>query len=156
MNADTTTLTGPISGEDYMQVLLARQAAFVAEHDELLYLPLLEWFIRDEDVEYVVLTESVPTPKRKPKPRVYRSAASIREELERVTAQRDAIGGSDIPDRAAANLSPFARSKAAARAGRRRFAQMDRDLEKFTRLTKRIDQLASQLINAEAREKPSA
>jgi hypothetical protein len=150
-------LTGPISGDDYMLVLAARQAAYEATRKRsgpLLGCPtLLEWLIRDEDVEFVVLPEPVVQPKRTPTPRVYRSAASIRAKLAKATAQRDAIGSSDIPDRAAANISPFARSKAAASAGRRRFAQMDRDLQNYTRLTKLIDRLSSQLINAEAREK---
>lgn len=152
-------LSGPISGEDYMLVLAARQAAYEASRPQsgplLRYPSLLEWFVRDEDVEYVVLPEPEAAPKRVPTTRVYRSAESIRAELEKVTAQRDAIGGNDIPDRAAANISPFARSKSAARAGRRRFAQMDRDLEKYTRLTRRINQLAGRLVEAEAREKRS-
>lgn len=153
---DTTTLTGPISGEDYMPVLVARQAAYTAARPESgplpRFPPLLEWFIRDEDAEHVVLPESTPSPKRVPTPRVYRSAESIRAELEKVTAQLDAIGANDPTDNAAVNLSPYSRNKAAARAGRARFARMDRDLERYTQLTQRRDRLAGRLALAEARE----
>jgi len=154
---DETALSGPVRGEEYMQVLLARQAAYVATQEQSgplqRYAPLLEWFVRDEDVEYVVLPEAVPAPKRASKPRVYRSTESIRAELENVTAHLAAFGANDVPDRAAANLSPHVRSRAAARAGRRRFERMDRDLECYTALARRRDQLAGRLASAEAREK---
>lgn len=153
-------LSAPISRDDYMLVLLARQAAYVVAQQEsgplLRYPPLLEWFIRDEDEAYVVLPDVAPQPKRTPKPRVYRSAASIREELEKVDAQLLAFSSPDLPDRAAANLSPYARSKAAARAGRRRFERMDRDLERYTKLKNKRDALASRLALAEAREKKAS
>lgn len=55
-------------------------------------------------------------------------------------------------DRAAANLSPNARSRAARNAGRRRFAQMDRVLERYTRLETKRTRLCGQLARAEARE----
>jgi hypothetical protein len=87
---------------------------------------------------------------------VYRSAESIRAELEIVDAQLAAFGVNDVPDRAAANLSPHARSRAAARAGRRRFTRMDRDLQRYTALTRRRDRLAGRLATAEAREKRAA
>lgn len=148
---DATALSSPISSEDYIQVLLDRQAAYVAAHP-LKYLPLLEWFVRAEDEPHVVIPETTPQPKRTPKPRVYRSAESIRAELNEVTTQLDSFSSNDVPDRAAANLSPHARSKAAARAGRARFARMDRDLERYTALTQRRDHLASRLASAEARE----
>lgn len=154
---DSTKLTGPISGEEYIQVLLARQAAHVAAHPHPRgWPPLLEWFVRAEDEPYVVLPEATPVPKRTPKPRVYRSAESIRAELEIVDAQLAAFGVNDVPDRAAANLSPHARSRAAARAGRRRFTRMDRDLQRYTALTRRRDRLAGRLATAEAREKRAA
>jgi hypothetical protein len=151
---DATKLTGSISGEEYMQVLLARQAAYVATHPHPRgWPPLLEWFVRAEDEPYVVLPAAMSAPKRNPKPRVYRSAESIRAELERVDTQLAAFGVNDVSDRAAANLSPHARSRAAARAGRRRFERMDRDLRRYTELTRRRDRLVSRLATAEAREK---
>ncbi len=149
-------ISGPISGEDYMLVLVARQDAYMAARPQSgplrRFPPLLEWFVRDEDVEHVVLPESTSVPKRVPTPRVYRSADSIRAELATVTARLDAIAANGPADRAAANLSPHARSKAAARAGRARFARMDRDLERYTQLALRRDQLVGRLALAEARE----
>jgi len=154
--ADSTALTEPISGEDYMEVLVARQAAYVATQGQSgplqRFLPLLEWFVRAEDEPFVILPESTPAPKRTRQPRVYRSAASIRAELDDVEARLAAFGANDVPDRAAANLSPHARSRAAARAGRRRFERMDRDLQRYTALARRRDQLAGRLASAEARE----
>jgi hypothetical protein len=158
-------LTGPISLDDYMGVLAARQAAYEAErqaaHPALGFrLPaLLTWFIRDDDEQYVITPDAAPSPKPEPKTtksRVYRSAASIREELARVDAQLAAIGAEECTDNAVVNLSPFSRSKAAARAGRRRFARMDRDLEKHTALSRRRARLAGSLTRAEARERADA
>ncbi len=153
--AEPAPLSEPIDGEAYIEILLARQAAYVSRNFPYgtHVMPLLESFVRDEDIPFVIVPEPVTPPKHTPVPRVYRSVESIRAELAKVTAQRAAIGGSDIPDRAAANISPFAKSKAAARAGRRRFAQMDRDLEKYVALTKRIENLTFILLMAEAREK---
>lgn len=155
--ADSTALTGQVSGEAYMEVLVARQTAYMSAREQpgplQRFPPLLEWFVRVEDEPYVVLPEQVPVPKRTAKPRVYRSAESIRTELETVDAQLAAFGVNDVPDRAAANLSPNARSRAAARAGRRRFKRMDRDLQRYTQLKNRRDQLASRLVAADAREK---
>lgn len=148
-------LSVPIDGDAYIEILLARQAAYVSRNFPYgtHLMPLLESFVRDEDAAFVILPEQAPQPKRQPKPRVYRSAASIREELERVTAQRDAIGADEPADRAIANISPFARSRAAARAGRRRFERNDRDLQRYVALTRRIENLRMSLLMAEAREK---
>jgi hypothetical protein len=45
-----------ISGEQYIQVLLERQAAWMAQHGHgAKYPPLLEWFIREEDTALVDL-----------------------------------------------------------------------------------------------------
>lgn len=112
--------------------------------------PLLEWFVEPGDEDFVVLPK--PKPKRKPRPRVYRSAASIRAERDEVQRRIDALNGADNGDMAITNLSPFAKSKAAARAGRRRFAKLDRDLEKFSNLSARLSRLNGRLASAEARE----
>ncbi|KOV84718.1 hypothetical protein [Nocardia sp. NRRL S-836] len=92
--ADGTALSSTISGEAHIEVLLARQTAYQGAH---LYgfPPLLEWIVRDEDTHCVEL----PAPKRTTTPRVYRSAASIRCELERVDAQLAAIGAGGPMDR---------------------------------------------------------
>jgi hypothetical protein len=150
-------LTEPISGEDYMSVLLARQAAwrdaYTVGGRAPARPPLLEHFVLDADVPFVVVPDHAPKPKPKPQPRQYRSAESLRAELAKVEATMDRVAGrSDTGDRAAANLSPSARSRAARTAGRRRFAQMDRDLERYTQLRQRASALASQIARAEARE----
>lgn len=148
-------LTEPISGDEYVRVVLvARQQAWIAAQAEgprLRFPPLLEWFIADDDEQFVVL----PTPPEKPapKPRQYRSAASLREERDGLLARMEqAAGRNDPGDLAATNLSPSSRSRAARNAGRRRFAQMDRDLETYAKLRRRLDVLNGRIARAEARE----
>jgi hypothetical protein len=59
---DVAPLTEPIDAEDYMKVLLKRQAAWADEHPPragaLPHLPtLLEWFIQPGDEDWVRLPE---------------------------------------------------------------------------------------------------
>lgn len=150
-------LSEPISADAYIGVLLARQAAYVARSfPDGTSLPPLEWFIRTEDEAFVILPERAPAAKRERTPCVYRSAASLREERDDVQRRIDAFDDGTVPDRAAANLSPNARSRAAARAGRRRFGRMDRDLVRFTALVRRRDALNHRIALAEAREERAA
>jgi hypothetical protein len=146
-------LAAPISGEDYIALLVARRDAWEARNGGArpYGLPaLIEWFIQDGDEEFVQLPG--PAPKRERKPRVYRSAASLRKERDTVQARMDRITGEDTTDGAVVNLSPFARSRAARNAGRARFAKLDRDLERYTALRTRLDNLNSRIRSAEARE----
>lgn len=148
-------LAAPISGEDYIALLVARRDAWEARNGGArpYGLPaLIEWFIQDGDEEFVQLPEDKPAPKRERKPRVYRSAASLREERDAVQARMDAITGEDTTDGAVVNLSPFSRSRAARNAGRARFAKLDRDLERYAALRTRRDNLDSRIRSAEARE----
>lgn len=151
-NVAFVPLAASIDGEAYMQLLLDRQAAWEAAHPLIRLRPLLEWFIHAGDEQWVRLSETAPAPKRETKPRVYRSAASIREELAMVEAKMDRIVGNGSDDNASVNISPYSRSRAARNAGRRRFAQLDRDLERYAALSRRRDGLASRLISAQARE----
>lgn len=150
-------LTEIVDGDAYIAVLLRRQAAWRDAHTvdgiEPRFLPLLEHFVRAADEPYVRLPEQKPAPKRIPKPRQYRSAESLRAELAEVEKRMGMVAGrSDTGDRAAANLSPVSRSRSAARAGRRRFAAMDRDLETYTRLARRRDVLKGRIERANSRE----
>jgi hypothetical protein len=150
---ESAPLTEPVTGEQYMEILLQRQATWMTRNGGMHKLPpLLEWFIREGDEDFVQLPDATPAPKRERTPRTYRSAASLREDRDRVQAQMDAITGSGPDDPASVNLSPFSRSKAAASAGRRRFAKLDRDLEKFTALAQRLATLDFRILSAEARE----
>jgi hypothetical protein len=151
--SEPAPLSEPIDGEAYIQVLLARQAAWIHRHggDRTLP-PLLEWFIRAGDEDFVIVPGEKPAAKRERRPRTYRSAASLREERAEVQRTMDAITGSGSDDPASVNLSPFSRSRAAARAGRARFAKLDRDLERYTALKARADRLDGRIAAAEARE----
>ena len=149
-------LSKPIDGEEYMRVLLDRQAAWETAHPGPgCFRPLLEWFIADGDEQWVRLPGSTPALKRETRPRVYRSASSIRAELDKVQAEMLRIAGGGYDDPAVVNLSPCSRSRAARTAGRRRFAQMDRDLERYANLERRRANLASRLVSAETREAKS-
>lgn len=163
MSGSLPNLIGPltelISGDEYVRVVLVqRQQAWIAAQPgpaRLRFPPLLEWFVTAEDEGFVQLPESADEPSHKPvpKPRLYRSAASLRAERDDLLRRMDAVAGrSDTGDLAAANLSPSARSRSARVAGRRRFAQMDRDLSTFTGLRRRVDALAGRILRAEARE----
>lgn len=150
-------LAAPVTGEQYMEILLQRQAAWITRHGGNRTLPpLLEWFIRDGDEQWVHLPEHTPAAKQERRPRAYRSAASLREERDQVQARMDTITGSGPDDPASVNISPLSRSKAAARAGRRRFEKLDRDLEQYTALAQRLAALNSRIVNAEARERKTA
>jgi len=147
-----------LNGDEYIALLLRRQQEWMDKHatgPQMRFPPLLEWFIRpgDEDlVDPAVLAPPEPSPAQPRQARTYRSAESLRGERDRVQAQLDAIHGRDGGDRAAANLSPQSRSRAARTAGRRRFARLDRDLERHTQLTARLRRLNARLAAAEARE----
>lgn len=157
--AEPTPITEPMDAEDYMTLLAARQEQWKRATQARTglaprLLPLLEWFILPGEEALVRLPESKPAPRKARTPRVYRSAASLREERdELVTRMAHLAGTDDVPDRAAANLSPNSRSKAARRAGVRRFAKMDRDLGEYAALQRRVNGLNGQIARAEARER---
>lgn len=150
-------LTEPVSGDEYVRVVLVgRQQAWLAVNPtgKSWLVPLLEWFIEPGDEAFVHLPESEPVPLRRArKPRVYRSAALLRAELAEVERHMAAVAGAgDCGDGAVVNLSPNARSRAARTAGRKRFAQLDRALERYAQLQRRRDALRSRIVSAEARE----
>jgi hypothetical protein len=146
-------ITEPMDAEDYMALLAERQQAWTRAHPEILAPALNEWFILAGEEALVRLPERAPAGKPARKPRVYRSAAELHGERGRLLARMIAVAGiEDTPDRAAANLSPNARSRAARTAGRRRFAKMDRDLATFAALQRRVVVLDGQIARAEARE----
>jgi hypothetical protein len=150
-------LTEPIFGDEYVRtILVARQEAWLTANPAARdrgFPPLLEWFIQPEDERFVQLPEDEPKAPPLPRqPRKYRSAASLREERDGIERRMNAIAGEDSTDGAIVNLSPHSRSRAARNAGRRRFAQMDRDLARYVQLRRRYDQLTARIAAAEARE----
>jgi hypothetical protein len=152
--------------DEYMKLLEQRRAEWAAlPKPEMPFKPkawiadpLLERFVRPGDEDLVDLPESQPAePKPAPRSRTYRSAASLREERARLQARLDAYidsdDGSPAHDAlAGVNLSTQSRHPGARAAGRRRFAQMDRDLERVANLYRRISALDSRIATAEARE----
>lgn len=158
MFSDFEPIATPMTGEQYMTVLVERQQAWKQAHAKpgvrLRFPALLEWFIQPGEEHLVLLPEPAPKPPRTP--RVYRSAESLRQERAELMEHMARVAGcNDAPDRAAANLSPHSRSRAARTAGRRRFARMDRDLEKYAALQRQLTALNGQIARAEAREEAS-
>lgn len=156
---EPTPITEPMDAGDYMTLLATRQQQWkrTAQARTGLaprLLPLLEWFILPGEEALVRLPESKPTPRKARTPRVYRSAASLREERDALLTRMERLAGADVVrDRAGANLSPNARSRAARTAGRRRFTTMDRNLAKYAELQRRVNALNGRIASAEARER---
>jgi len=119
--------------------------------------PLLESFVQPGDEDLFAPSKAAPAPKRETTPRTYRSASSLREERDRLQTRRDGLvkaddGSVEADPFAIGNISTQALYPRARAAGRRRFARMDRDLEQFAHLLRRIDVLDSRIAKAEARE----
>lgn len=154
-------ITTPMTGEEYMTVLAERQQTWEREHTKpgvrLRFPALLEWFIVPGEEHLVQLPETAePTTRPARRPRTYRSAESLRQERDRLAQCMEQVAGAgDTHDQASTNLSPYSRSRVVRRAGRRRFAAMDRALEKYARMVKRLAQLDGQIARAEAREEAS-
>ncbi|WP_043650821.1 hypothetical protein [Cellulosimicrobium cellulans] len=153
-----------MTGDEYIALLEERRAAYEADHPidprapewaRRVIRPLLEWFVEEGDEEIFTPPPAPPAsrPARTPRPRTYRTAASLREERDRLRTQLDALNTSSRPDTAVVNLSPSSRSRAARSAGRRRFASLDRDITRARQLIERIDALDAKIRRAEHREK---
>jgi hypothetical protein len=157
ITAGIEPISKAMDAEDYMNVLVERQQRWTQAHPEVRWPALLEWFILPGEEALVQLPEHVPAEKPARKPRVYRSAAELREKRDKLVARMERVArAGDVPDRAAANLSPFARSRPARNAGRRRFADMDRNLAEYAKLQRQVAVLDGQIARAEAREARTA
>lgn len=128
---------------EYIDVLLTRQAAYAAEHPPVpgreWARPLLDWFIEDDDeVEGITYDVVEPTPAATPQRRDRRPEYRARLDRNRarlqLIEQRLAALVGDGGDPAQVNISPYSRSRAAAAAGRRRYATLDRNLDRTSRL----------------------
>lgn len=153
ITAGIEPISESMDAEDYMALLIRRQEKWMGDHSAVRLPALYEWFILSGEEDLVRLPEHVPAEKPARTPRVYRSAASLHEERGKLLARMIQVAGTEgTPDRAAANLSPNARSRAARRAGQRRFAKMDRDLATFAALQRKVAVLDGKIARAEARE----
>lgn len=142
-----------MTGEEYMALLLQRQSEWESEHPgrQPWARPLLEWFIRDGDELLFIPPAEVPQPKRETKPRVYRTAASLREQRERLVTQRAPLLVPLSPDRAASGGQALGRK----RTGRMQQRE-DARLRRFVELDRRIRALDYRIQRAEARERKAA
>ena len=140
-----------LTGDEYMELLLARQAEFMSQYEprpgaKALLAPTLETFVRAGDEDLVELPK--PAPKPVPAPRRYRPAPYWRERIAALDVQMAAAGDSvDLGDRAAAGgvgLGP----KRAARHGKR----ADGALSRYTTLARRREHAEWMLHRATERE----
>ena len=138
-----------MTGDEYMTLLMERQAEYMAEHPTVKpwMRPLLEWFIQPGDEQLFTPPPDPEQPKPISKPRVYRSAASLRAERDRLQARADRLATPILPDRAAAGGAGLGPKRTA-----RVHAAEDRKLQQYVALTKRISALDSRIARAEARE----
>ena len=156
----TTGKPAKLSGDEYMELLVQRQTAFMDQrHREAatstahnsrptlpLLAPLLEWFIRDGDEHLVELPE--PAPKRKPEPRYYRPASYWRASVTRIETQMSATAArADLGDRAAAGGCALGPKRTALHQKR-----ADAALVKYVALEKKLSHAKSMLRSAEIRE----
>ncbi|WP_280454819.1 hypothetical protein [Nocardia brasiliensis] len=147
-------LDHPVSGEEYMQVLLARQADWVARNSSpttgdglFRCMPLPEQFVRDEDASLVVLRERTPRPKPTPAPRYYRPAAYWRGKIARFEARAAKLAMPIITDRAAAGGAGLGRKRTA------RVQQAeDGRLREYAACQRSLAHARSMLRKADARE----
>jgi vancomycin resistance protein YoaR len=122
--------------EEYIAVLLERQADWIAEHPEPRYpwlRPLLEWFVQDGDETTVTFPTAKPQPRvttSHPEPslaamqRLLDNAHKQRAQLE---AERDQLLKPVVADRAYSGHKP--------KTVRRNSRRMDRELARHTELT---------------------
>lgn len=154
------TATSRLTGDEYMAVLLDRQATYEAEQaaqhtDDIRphswARPLLEWFIRPGDELLFTPPAPVPQPKRETTPRVYRTAASLRVERDRLAAEAARLTTPLSSDRAASGGVALGRKRTA-----RLIARQDRRLRRYVALDHRIRALDDRIARAERREAKEA
>lgn len=144
-----------LTPDEYMQVLEGRLAEWERQNPgdgRLKPLPpLLSWLVRDGDEQLVdvdaweAAEDARRTPvKRERTPRPPVDVEALKARRDRLVAQRDAIGAWRSDDPAATRLKP--------KVARRVNARTDRDLEKYTRLTRQIARLEWRIAGAEKAE----
>ena len=154
-------MTALLSPDEYADLLMQRQAAWIAEHPGPSWArPLLSMFIEDGDegivdmaaIEAHNASYNEPTPQRPKEPRQYRPASHWRAELTRIDARLDALNG----------VQRHATDDPAAYGGvgvqqtvrqRRKYGdRIDRTAAEYVRLTGQRNDVAAKLWRAEQRE----
>lgn len=141
------------TGEEYIDVLLARQTEFMASHTPHLgakafLMPTLDMFVRAGDEDLVDLPPDEPAPKQVPTPRRYRPASYWRARIAALDEQMDATAASvDLGDQAAAGGAGIGRARAV-----RHGKHADAALSRYTALASRRDHAEWMLHRATERE----
>lgn len=140
-----------LTGGEYMELLLERQAQFMAQcaprpGAKALLAPTLETFVRPGDEDLVELPEPEPKPTRTP--RRYRPARYWRERVASLEAQMAAVAQqADLGDRAAAGGVGLGPKRAARHREKAGLA-----LSRYTALANRRAHAERMLRSATARE----
>ena len=160
---DRAGVGGEVTGDEYMTLLLERQAEHMASRPAppdgvklaawIELPPPLEMFVLPGDEDLFTPPKHVPAPKRETTPRTYKPASHWRALREKAQADLDRLTGGTSDDPAVVNLSHTSRSRAARNAGKRRMAALERDVEKAARLMSRIEFLDHKVLMADARER---
>jgi hypothetical protein len=156
--AGHSLLTEPITGDDYMDVLVERQKVYQQRRDtaEVRWIaPLLEWFCWAEDNDFVILPDRVAAePKAKP-PAPTREALTakrdaLQSQLDRLTTKLDAAGPTrrhgtdDMAAYGGIGIRQTARQRA------RWAVSLDKAIAEHARLSKRVSDVRASLARVEA------
>ena len=145
-----------LTGDEYMALLVERQAAHIAKHppNPSWLVPLLEWFILPGDEDLFTPPKPTPQPKRERKPVNYKPASHWRQKLERIDAELAALdpgprfGTTDMAAYGGVGVPQTARQN------RQWARRIDRAAERYGRLTRARDEIAGKLARAKRREAP--
>lgn len=143
-----------LTPDEYMALLVERQAAHIAKHppNPSWLVPLLEWFVLPGDEDLFTPPEPTPQPKPERKPRTYRPASHWREKLARIDAELAALdtgprhGTTDMAAYGGVGVPQTARQNA------QWAKRIDRTAERYGRLRRARDEIAGKLARAERRE----
>jgi len=143
-------MTGTLTGEQYVALLLERQAEYATGHP-LAPAPLLEQMVRPGDEALFTPPAEPSAARRVTRPRSYVPAAELRARRDRLVARRDALGSPVLPEVAAAHgVALGSRRTAGAQAAQ------DRRLAQWTELHRRVGQLDGRIRRAKARERATS
>lgn len=143
-----------MTGDEYLALLLARQAEHMAQHPlrpgaKAFLMPTLDMFVRAGDEKLVDLPRDDPEARRTPPPRPFRPASYWRERIAELDARMEAtVAGVDLGDRAAAGGVGIGRDRA-----HRHGKRADAALSRYTALARRREHAAWMLDRATERER---
>lgn len=149
-----------LTPEQYMDLLLERQAEYDAQHPRVLgFPPLLDWFIRDGD-EHIVDMDAINranaahdrVEKRPTRPRYYKPASHWRTVVDTTQKRMDVING--VQRHATTDPAAYGGVgvRQTARQKRKHWERIDNAASEYVRLEARLKHAKTMLRRAEERE----